>query len=70
MEGTVYMEDEQICEAVDSDKEEEEKDFEKAQFEFEFELDESKIQQGAKVVLYSSKVAQALTRIIFDDDLT
>lgn len=70
MEGTIYMEDESIAEVVDSDKEEEEKEFEKNQFELEFELDESKVSQGSKVVVYSAKCAQALIRILHNDDLT
>ena len=74
MEGTLYMEDEQISntnpEVLGSDEEEEKYDFEENQFSLEFELDETKIPSGAKVVVYSGKCAQALIRIITDDSLT
>ena len=74
MEGTAYMEDDQIVsensEIKDSDEEEDKLDAEKNQFTLEFELDEAKITSGAKVIVCGAKCTQALVRIIFDDALT
>ena len=69
------MEDQQISsivdgeEQVDSDIEEDTLDAKKSGFDMVIEFDESKVIDGAFVLVCGDSSSKALTRILFDDKL-
>ena len=74
MEGTKYMEDQQITssdgtEQVDSDLEEDTLDAKDSGYTMAVDFDGAKVPDGSFVLLCNGGCAKALTRIIFDDKL-